>query len=301
MTYDDVIAAFFTAPPDPAFVPEPVQAAAPARRLRDVIEPLAMHSVWSRRTNEALARHGLQFLSAYVGGRAAALGDAEPGVVVATFAVFEPGLLTATLGAARAACDRRTLLAERLDATTASLHDILGGEDVGSTVAVLRRGIEAASVAGRPLFAGLVGQPWPEDPLAQLWRCCEALREHRGDGHVGVLVAEGLDPVEANVVTELWLGMGLGSYSVTRGWSPEQLEAAAARLGRRGLVADGQLTIEGRDLRLRVEQATDRAERVVLEAIGDDLGHVLGRLGEWSTACVQAGAFPPDPFKRAAG
>ena len=301
MTYDDVVSAIFTAPPDPALVPEPVKHGSAARRLRDAIEPLAMHSVWSRRTNEVLAGCGLDFLTAYVAGRAAALGRPEPSVVAATFAVFEPGTITATYEAGRRACARDRLVAERQQATTESLHEVLDPVDVGPIVATLRRAIDGASPLGRPLFAGLASQPWPQDEVAQLWRCCELLREHRGDGHVAVLVAEGLDGVEANIVTELWLGMPLGSYSATRGWSSDQLLAASARLRDRGVLNDGVLSLEGQDLRVRVEQATDRAERTVVEAIGDDLDRVVEQLSEWSALCVKAGAFPPDPYKRAAG
>jgi hypothetical protein len=305
MRYDDVVAAFFTASPDPAASPEPVRTGAPARRLRDAIEPLAMHSVWSRRTNEALAACGLDFFASYVGGRAAALGEPSPPVVAATFAVFEPAMITATYEAARAACPRDRLVAEREQATIASLHDVLDDQgraaDVEHVVEVLRRGLAAATPLGRPLFAGLAGEPWPADPVGRLWRCCELLREHRGDGHVAVLAAEGLDAVEANIATELWLGMELGSYSATRGWAPEQLQAAVQRLERRGLMVEGQLTIEGLDLRVRIEQATDRAERAILTAIGADLDPVVELLADWSAACVTAGAFPPDPFKRAAG
>lgn len=301
MTYDDVVAAFFTAPADPAFVPVPLQDASPARRLRDAIEPLAMHSVWSRRTNEALAACGLDFLSGYVGGRAAALGDPEPAVVAAAFAVFEPSMIGDTYERARQSCHRRRLLDQRERSTTESLHEVLGDAEVAPVVEVLQRATAAASPSGRPLFAGLRSQPWPDDEVARLWRCCELLREHRGDGHVAVLVAEGVDAVEANIVTELWLGMPFGSYSATRGWSEEQLQAASARLAERGLVVDGELSTEGRDLRVRVEQATDRAERAVLEAIGQDFEPTVEKLSAWSARCVAAGAFPPDPFKRAAG
>lgn len=301
MHYDDVIAALFTAPADPAFRPEPVRRGAGARRLRDAIEPLAMHSVWSRRTNEALAGCGLDFFSSYVGARAALLGNPSPAVVAATFAVFEPSMVIGPYEAARAACDRDRLLATRDEATVASLAEVLAGVDVGDVVAVLRRGLDAASPLGRPLFAGLAALPWPEDPVGQLWRCCELLREHRGDGHVAVLVAEGLDPVEANIVTELWLGMDLGTYSATRGWGAAALESGCTRLTERGLLAAGALTIEGQDLRVRIEQATDRAERAVLSAIGADLDEVVDHLTDWSAACVAARAFPPDPFKRAAG
>ena len=100
--YDDVVAAFFR-PSEPDVVPAPVVTASPARRLRDAIEPIAMHSVWSRPTNERLAPLGLDFLGAYVWGRAAALGEPDAGVVVSSFAVFEPAMITATYETARAA------------------------------------------------------------------------------------------------------------------------------------------------------------------------------------------------------
>ena len=106
MQYDDVVAAFFR-PSEPGVVPVPVTGASPARRLRDAIEPIAMHSVWSRRTNERLAALGLDFLGGYVWGRAAALGEPDAGVVVSSFAVFEPGMLTATYEPARATCAAR--------------------------------------------------------------------------------------------------------------------------------------------------------------------------------------------------
>ena len=54
---------------------------------------------------------------------------------------------------------------------------------------VLRRGIDAADPAGRPLFAGLAGREWPSDEYGQLWRACDILREHRGDSHVAACVA----------------------------------------------------------------------------------------------------------------
>jgi hypothetical protein len=46
-----------------------------------------------------------------------------------------------------------------------------------------------------------------------------------------------------------------------------------------------------------------RALRDALEpvAIGDDLPRVLAELETWGYACINAGAFPRDDFKRAAG
>ena len=83
---------------------------------------------------------------------------------------------------------------------------------------------------GRPLFAGMSRMPWPSDPHGRLWHVVTLLREHRGDSHVAACVAAGLDGIEANVLTELWVGFGLLEYTATRGWSAEAMDAALARL-----------------------------------------------------------------------
>lgn len=301
MDYATAVETFFGAPGGDVATPAPVAGGRPARRLRDASEPVAMHAVWARATNEANERLGLDFLTGYVWGRAAALGEPEPAVVAAAFAVFEPGLVAALYDQGRAACSRADVLAARADATAASLEDVLVGADLGPTVAALRRGLDAADGTGRPLYSGLASLSWPASPAGQLWRACELLREHRGDAHVAACVAAGLEAVSMNVLTELWVGMPLGSYTATRGWAPERIGAAAAALGARGLVADGALTEEGRRFRDEVERRTDEASAPVVAALGDDLEDVVARLEEWSAACVAAGAFPPDVHKRAAG
>lgn len=300
MDYDEVVGAFFQ--PSPAgVVPRPVIEASAARQLRDAIEPIAMHSVWSRRTNERLAGLGLDFLSGYVWGRAAALGEPDPGVVVSSFAVFEPGMLTATYEQGRSACGREEMLAVRLEATVESLTEVLADCDVEAVADRLVTALAAAQPAGRPLFAGLAGQPWPDEPVGRLWRACELLREHRGDGHVAACIAAGLDPITMNVLTELWVGMPLGTYSATRGWTPEQIAATADRLRAGGLLDGDQLSPSGLATRDAIEATTDAMERSIVDAIGDDLDDVVDQLDEWSGRCVEAAAFPPDAFKRAAG
>jgi len=143
-----VVEAFFRRS-EPGVVPAPVAEGSPARRLRDAIEPIAMHSVWSRRTNERLRPLGLDFLGAYVWGRAAALGEPAAGVVVSSFAVFEPGMLTATYEQARAACSRDVMLAARAEATIESLHESLGGADVAGVADRLAEAVSAADTTGR--------------------------------------------------------------------------------------------------------------------------------------------------------
>lgn len=301
MNYNDVVGALFRPPPAGVPTPAPVAEARPPRRLRDAIEPLAMHDIWCRRTNERLAAFGLDFLGSYVWGRAAALGEPEAGVVVAAFAVFEPGLITATYERARGRVGRAALIAARVEATTASLRETLGDADVSDAVAVLRRGLDAAEGAGRPLFSGLRSLAWPEEPVGQLWRACDLLREHRGDSHIAACISAGLDPVTMNILTELWVGMPLGSYTATRGWSPEAIAASAARLAADGLVHGGALTAAGREFRDRIEERTDAQEQPVVDAIGDDFERVATQLNTWSARCIEAGAFPPDTLKRAAG
>lgn len=301
MDYEQALQAFYQPDEDDAPTPDPVARARPARRLRDVSEPIAMHGVWSRTVNERLAGLGLNFLTGYVWGRAASMGEPTDRLVVSAFAVFEPSLICGLYEEGRGHCSRMEVLRAREAGTVESLRGVLGDADVTPVVAALRRGVEAADEVGRPLFSGLRSLGWPHEPLGQLWRACELIREHRGDSHVAACISAGLGPVAMNVLTELWVGMPIRSYTATRAWSPEVMDATVGRLEADGLVADGTLTDPGRRLRDRIEEQTDAMEQPIVDAIGADFETVLDRLETWSAACIEAGAFPPSAFKRAAG
>lgn len=289
----------------------PDVAATPARRLRDAIEPLAMVTVWSDPAREEAGAVGLDFLGGYVGGRASALGDVEGSVAAAAFAVFEPGLVAGLWDQARAACPVAELRAMRERAGTAALRTALGeaaeaGEaEVDAVVETLRIALDPADVIGRPLYAGMSALPWPQDPYGRLWHATTLLREHRGDSHVAACVAAGLDGIEANVLTELWVGFELLEYTATRAWPTAATDIALARLRARGLLDGGDgattLSAEGHRLRDRIEEATDRAQQPVVDALGADLDRLVDTLGRWSEAVVARGWFPPDPYKRRAG
>lgn len=260
-----------------------------------------MHATGSPHVRAALQELGLDRFAGYVWGRAAALGEPSPSLVVATFGVFEPDRLGAVYAAARSACPRARLLAAREAAVVVSLRRVLGDIDVTAVVTPLLRAVSALQPGGRPLFAGLLGLPVPAQSLGRLWRACELLREHRGDSHLQAVVARGLHPVESNLLTELWHGLPAPAYTLTRGWSAEQTADALERLNAAGLVRHGRLTGDGARLRTELEVETNRGERRLVEALGADLERVVAALDGWSTRCIAAGAFTTDPGKRAAG
>jgi hypothetical protein len=274
----------------------------PARRLRDAIEPIATVCYWSAPSYEAYAACGLDFLQGYVWSRGSVLGEPDGLVVAAAFGVFEPGLIAQLYDAARASCGLADIRAAREAGVIGALRAALGTADRAAEVAGLLRGAAgSAGLAGRPLFAGVSGLPWPDDPLAALWQACAMLRELRGDSHLAACAAAGLSGLEANLLTELQVGWPPQSYTATRGWPPEAMDLATASLRDRGLLADAALTGAGASLRADIEARTDRQLEPVIGALGPALEELLPQLAGWSEQIIERGWFPPDPYKRASG
>lgn len=278
-----------------------------------------MHQVWSPTVAAALAdAAGLPFFESYVWARAAVLGDVEPLVAASAFAVFEPSVIAGRLQAGRQALGRDAILAVLDRSTIASLSALIEPtelDEVATVAGLLREAVDAADGTGRPLFTGVRALGWPEEPVGQLWRACHALREHRGDSHTAAFVAAGFDPVQMNILTELWIGYRLGEYSASRAWSAGATAAALDQLRRDGLIEGGtdtsgsagsgsevvRLTPAGRAARSEIEATTDRAQRNIVQRLGASLDLVVEALDRWSSRCVSAGMFPPDIRKRAGG
>ena len=302
MDYAEVREAFFQL--RDAGAPEPGTSGwqSPTRRLRDAIEPIATVCYWSEPAYDAYAALGLDFLQGYVWSRGCVLGEPDGGVVAAAFGVFEPGLIGQLYDAARATAGLADIRAARETGAVTALRTVLGApEQVAEVTGALRRAAEAVDTAGRTLFAGLAGLPWPADELGQLWHACAMLRELRGDSHLAACVAAGLTGLEANILTELQVGWPLHSYTATRGWPPEAMNLATISLRERGLIGDDALTGAGASLRADIEEATDRQLAPARDAIGPALPGLLPPLQEWSRQIVEHGWFPPDPYKRASG
>ncbi len=299
MTYDEIAAVFFATPDKPIAVPTVTDS--PARRLRDAVEPIATHGWWARRPAERLTALGLGFFDAYVWGRAAALGNPTAAVVVATFGVFEPGLLSAVYAHGSSVASRDDVLAARADGASESLAALVTEHDAATIADPLLDAIASLDGMGKPLFSALRSLPTPPSAQGRLWRAAELVREHRGDGHLAACVAAGLDAVTMNVFTELWLAYELGGYSSTRGFTAEQLAGAVDGLTRRGWIADGALTEAGRIARITLENTTDRTQDDLITALGDSVEDLIERTAVISQHIIDSKAFPSDPRKRAAG
>jgi hypothetical protein len=299
MKYGDIAAIFLAPLADTIDAPDVT--GTPARRLRDALEPIATQGWWSPQAGARLDALGVDFLPGYVWGRAAALGSPTASVVAATFGVFEPGLIAAVYEAGSALVPRDDILAAREDGGTASVAAIADPDDCAAVADPLLAVLADLDGLGRPLFSALRALPVPTSPAGRLWRAAELVREHRGDGHLAAVVAAGLTAVEANVLTERWLGFGLGEYSATRGFGPVQLGAAVANLQARGWMDGDDLTDRGRAARVRIEEVTDASQEALIEGCGAGLDGIIAKAGDISTRLVAARAFPADPRKRAGG
>ena len=299
MTYDDIAAIFLGPLEEP--VDEPRIDPTSARRLRDAVEPIATQGWWSRSAGQRLMDLGIDFFPGYVWGRAAALGEPSAAVVAATFGVFEPSLIGAVYAAGAATVSRADILDARRVGATASVETVSTSHECSAIADPLLGALDGLDGLGRPLFSALRSLERPDSPGGRLWRAAELVREHRGDGHLSALVAAGLGAAEANVLTELWLGFGLGEYSGTRGFGPDAVAAAVGDLERRGWWAEGHLTESGRVARSAIESATDASQQCLVDACGADLDGIVAGAAAISTRLIEARSVPADPRKRAGG
>ncbi len=154
---------------------------------------------------------------------------------------------------------------------------------------LLQRGMADAEHAGHPLYSGLRSLPYPVEPIGQLWRSCDMLREHRGDSHIAVWTRAGVRPIEIQLLSELQLGIPLKTYSLTRGWTVEQMDAALDGMRAKGWLAGDEFSAEGRAFRERLEAETDAMETPIIDAVGADFDELVGLLRAWAVAIVRVG------------
>lgn len=296
-----------TAVPSPSTGDDRAAETATARRLRNVLEPIASNVYFSPDVNDAFEALGfgpgvsaegcltIAEPSGYYCSRAACMGHVAGEVVVAAFGVFNPALIIPAVTRGWSIATAEQVLDARERGATASLARILGDQPaIAEATSVLQRGAAAGNASGRFLYAGLRSLGVPSTPWGALWRAVDSIREYRGDSHLASWIATGLDPVEIGLITEIYYGMPCKRYHRGRGWTEADLDAGLARLRDRHLIA-GQpprLTDAGTELRESIEVSTDVQQRPIIEAIGDDLDDLIDTLAPWSAAIVAASGFP---------
>jgi hypothetical protein len=231
---------------------------------------------------------------AYFTSRGSVLGQVPGTVVAATFGVFNPDAVVPAVTHGWTKTDAATICQARTDGAIAQLVRVLGEEPDGVERAneLLTRAVEPLRPEGRSLFAGQAALPLPDTVLGQVWRRGDMLREFRGDSHIAAWISAGLDATEIGLLSELYWGLRLRTYSRTRAWTEEQFDAATERLESRGLIADGAFTEAGRALRESIEDHTDRQMKPALDALGDDAAELFEILAPWGEAIREAKGYP---------
>jgi hypothetical protein len=279
---------------------------APARILARMIEPFAGQVYFAPECHRSYARLGFSPSArevrgvampdgpAYFCSRGSVLGQAPGHVVASAFAVFNPAVVVPAVNNGWSITDAPTLAQARTEGALGQLRRVVGmqPEDAKRAADLLGRASTGLPVEGHPLYAGMLAQEVPADPLGAAWRHADRIREFRGDAHTVSWVAAGFDAVEIGLLTELYWGLPSRSYIRTRAWTDAEMDEAEERLVRRGLMADAQLTLAGRAEREAVEVMTDRQCNPVIDSLGGDLDELLAILGPWGQAIRNGGGYP---------
>jgi hypothetical protein len=277
-------------------ITDPTEYDIAARRLRDLVEPIAAGVYFAPEATEGYAAHGLDYFQGYFCSRGACLGRAPWSVICAAFGAFKPSIVEQAVTGGWAKTGPDELLAARLAGAEAQLQRLLGdpGPAVAEATALLYELTDGVDPSGRMLYSGLSVQPRPTSAWGGLWHAADLVREHRGDGHIAAWIAH-VDSTEVTVLTELAWGIPPRSYVYTRGWSEADVDAACARLEARGLLAGTELTPAGRQLREDIERQTNQAERELLDRLGHRASELFATLQPWAKAIIAGGGYPVDP------
>jgi hypothetical protein len=234
----------------------------PARRLWRYIEAINGVTYFAPRCREAMTELGLRgFWMGYFAARSAPFGAVGPGIVEATFYNFAPSLVRGAIPDAWRFAPPAAVLEARATAAADVLRAAVPGIEAEAQriVPLLSSAVRSGRPDGRALFAANQALPLPDDPVAALWQCCTSLREHRGDGHVAMLVGYDISGIEAHQFIVASGVIADEAIRLSRGWDEDEWNAAKDRLRGRGLLDDdGHLTDDGQAARDRIERITDQ-------------------------------------------
>lgn len=267
-----------------------------ARRLFDRFEPVHAPTYFAPEAREALTSTFGGFWNGYFAARSAPLGTVPVEVVIATFYNFSPAHVRRSLPSAWESGSPDDALRIREASSVAALrrYGVTDDQATATAASLLERAARTAPLEGRPLFAANLALPWPDDPVARLWHATTLLREHRGDGHVAVLVNAGLTGRECNVLHSLADRVPREFLMLSRRYDDAEWQACTEALAARGVIdPHGQLTTAGTRLKSDLEESTDRlALAAFADLDDDDLDTLFRTLTPLTRKVVAAGDIP---------
>lgn len=235
-----------------------------ARRMFELVELIGVIPYSADEPNEAMFALGFtSYWDTYFAGRAAPLGASVPADVVhALFYNFAPGEVARHIPKVWATTTPEAAILARQQGCAAALRQILGSlidaPGFPGMVELLTKAATSAPLEGRPMYAALRTLPVPEEPVTRLFHAASLLREHRGDGHIAALMAEGIGGLESHVLAGLEMRMPAERFGRIHHLPSPQLVALIDGMKARGLVdEDGGFTPAGRGSKRRIEALTD--------------------------------------------
>ncbi|MFD5338054.1 SCO6745 family protein [Streptomyces hawaiiensis] len=257
-----------------------------ARAMWERFEPVHQLVYFAPEVRQVLDGLGLRgYWMGYFALRAAPLGPVPASVVTSCFYVFHPDRAASALPDAWALAPPQQVIEAReraVDAAMTNLYgpDVVASAEVAEAADLAWEAARAANTAGRVLGAANQALPRPAQPHVRLWQSVTTLREHRGDGHVAMLVGRRLGPVEALVLKSATGETDAEFQRRIRQWNGEEWRSAQAELGERGWIdEEGRLTGAGAAAHEQMEAETDAAALTPWQALGADattrLAHLL--------------------------
>ena len=211
-------------------------------------------------------------LGYYVTSRSAPLLPAGHQAVTAAFFSIHPAFIRLAIELAAQHTEWRAIYDARNQAVGAGLRRY--APEVCDELAHMGPALWAAAdslpESGRVLFAVHREAPRVDDPVVSAWLAVNCLREWRGDTHFAVLLANGIDRVQAGILHDAHLNYG-GWIAQSRGADEAQLTNAFADLERRGLARDGVVSPAGLALRDEIEARTNEICVAQWRAVGVDV------------------------------
>jgi hypothetical protein len=277
-----------------------------ARKLGSVLEPLTGQVYFSPEAHANYVALGFDASAATANGvampdgpayftsRGSVMGQVPGEVVAAAFGVFNPEVVIpcVTLGWTRT--DAATICQARDDGGIGQLVRLLGEapEGIDRANELLARAIEPLRPEGKALYSGLRSLPMPTSPIGAMWRMGDMLREYRGDCHIAAWVSAGFTGTEIGLLTELYWGLPMRSYSRTRAWTTAQFDAAHEALQARGLTDEVGFTLNGRESRELIETITDSQMAPAIRALGDGIEELFRILEPWGVTVREQFGYP---------